>query len=71
MLGVVLVVWVIFTRSTRWEAPAARLIERIAAFPRSGRAAIAFIAALTMLVSLISWAVSLIFSGLLVPHTVV
>lgn len=46
--------------------PAARLIERIAAFPRSGRAAIAFIAALTMLVSLISWAISLIFSGLLV-----
>ncbi|MCI0598788.1 MAG: TIGR00366 family protein [Beijerinckiaceae bacterium] len=46
--------------------PAARLIERIAAIPRSGRAAVAFIAALTMLVSLISWAISLIFSGLLV-----
>lgn len=46
--------------------PAARLIERIAALPRSGRGAIAFIAALTMLVSLISWAISLIFSGLLV-----
>jgi len=46
--------------------PAARLIERIAAFPRSGRAAVAFIAGLTMLVSLISWAISLIFSGLLV-----
>ena len=45
--------------------PAARLIERIAALPRSGRGAIAFIAALTMLVSLISWAISLIFSGLL------
>lgn len=46
--------------------PAARLIERIAAMPRSGRSAIAFIAALTMLVSLFSWAISLIFSGLLV-----
>lgn len=46
--------------------PAARLIERIAALPRNGRGAIAFIAALTMLVSLVSWAISLIFSGLLV-----
>ncbi|MCI0467155.1 MAG: TIGR00366 family protein [Beijerinckiaceae bacterium] len=46
--------------------PAARLIERIAAIPGSGRAAIAFTAFLTMLVSLISWAISLIFSGLLV-----
>ena len=45
--------------------PATRLIERITALPRSGRGAIAFIAALTMLVSLISWAISLIFSGLL------
>lgn len=45
--------------------PAARLIERIAMLPRSGRGAIAFIAALTMLASLLSWAISLIFSGLL------
>ncbi len=45
--------------------PVARLIERIALLPRSGRGAVAFIAALTMLASLLSWAISLIFSGLL------
>jgi short-chain fatty acids transporter len=45
--------------------PAARLIDRIAALPRSGRSAIAFIAVLTMLFSLINWALSLVFGGLL------
>jgi short-chain fatty acids transporter len=45
--------------------PAAKLIDKIAALPRTGRGAIAFIAALTMLISLVNWALSLIFSGLL------
>jgi short-chain fatty acids transporter len=45
--------------------PMARLIDKIAALPRSGRSAIAFIAVLTMLLSLINWALSLIFGGLL------
>jgi len=45
--------------------PAARLIERMARLPRSGRSAVAFIAVLTMVISLMNWAVSLIFSGLL------
>ncbi|VTZ48925.1 Short chain fatty acid transporter [Methylocella tundrae] len=45
--------------------PAARLIDKIASLPRSGRSAIAFIAIVTMLLSLINWALSLIFGGLL------
>ncbi len=46
--------------------PAARLIRRLAAIPRSGRRAIAFVAAVSMLASLLNWGLSLIFSGLLV-----
>ncbi|WP_036259107.1 short-chain fatty acid transporter [Methylocapsa aurea] len=46
--------------------PAAKVIDKIVTLPRSGRGAIAFIAALTMLVSLLNWALSLIFSGLVV-----
>jgi short-chain fatty acids transporter len=46
--------------------PAARLIERLAAIPRSGAGAVAFTAAVSMLTSLLSWGFSLIFSGLLV-----
>ncbi len=45
--------------------PAARLIDRIAKFPKTGKGSVAFIAVVTMLLSLINWAVSLIFSGLL------
>ena len=45
--------------------PAARLIDQIAALPRNGRSAVAFIALVTMLLSLINWALSLIFGGLL------
>ncbi len=41
------------------------LIERIAAVPRSPRTAILIIALFSMLTSLISWGLSLIFSGLL------
>ena len=45
--------------------PAARLIDKIAALPRDGRSAVAFIALVTMLLSLINWALSLVFGGLL------
>lgn len=45
--------------------PAARLIGRMATIPKSGRSAVAFIAMLTMLMSLVNWAVGLVFSGLL------
>jgi short-chain fatty acids transporter len=46
--------------------PAARLIDALAALPRNGRAAVAFVAAISMLTSLLNWGMSLIFSGLLV-----
>jgi short-chain fatty acids transporter len=46
--------------------PAARLIDRIVAIPRDGRGAVAFIAVTTMLLSLVNWAISLMFGGLLV-----
>jgi len=42
-----------------------RLIRALAKVPKSGRSAIAFIALFSMLTSLISWGLSLIFSGLL------
>lgn len=45
--------------------PMLRLIERSAALPRSGRGAVAFVALVSMLLSLLNWSVSLIFSGLL------
>ena len=44
----------------------ARLIERLARMPRSERGAIAFVATLSMLTSLLSWGFSLVFGGLLV-----
>ncbi|NQD35902.1 short-chain fatty acid transporter [Permianibacter sp. IMCC34836] len=46
--------------------PVTRLINTIAAQPGSGRSAIALIASVSMLSSLLNWALSLIFSGLLV-----
>lgn len=46
--------------------PVARLIERLARVPRSGRGAVCFVALLSMLSSLLSWGFSLIFAGLLV-----
>jgi len=46
--------------------PAAKLIDGLAGMPRSGRVAIAFVAAVSMLTSLLNWGMSLIFSGLLV-----
>ena len=47
-------------------APVARVIERLAALPKSGRGAIAFVALVSMLASLLNWGFSLIFGGLLV-----
>jgi short-chain fatty acids transporter len=46
--------------------PVAKLIDALAAIPHSGRGAIAFVAALSMVTSLLSWGMSLVFSGLLV-----
>ena len=45
--------------------PAQRLIDRFALVPRTGRGAVGFIAAVSMLASLLSWGLSLIFGGLL------
>jgi short-chain fatty acids transporter len=44
----------------------ARIIEALARLPRSGRGAVAFVALISMLVSLLHWGLSLIFGGLLV-----
>ena len=46
--------------------PVARLTARLASIPRTARGAVAFVAAFAMLTSLLSWGLSLIFSGLLV-----
>jgi len=46
-------------------APVQALIERLALVPRTGRSAIGLIAVSTMLSSLLSWGLSLIFGGLL------
>ena len=44
----------------------ARLIERLARVPRSGRGAICYVGLISMLASLLSWGFSLVFGGLLV-----
>lgn len=46
--------------------PVARLTRRLASVPKTARGAVAFVAAFAMLSSLISWGLSLIFTGLLV-----
>ncbi|WP_374309435.1 short-chain fatty acid transporter [Methylocella sp.] len=46
--------------------PAARLLRRLAELPRTARGATAFIGVLAILLSLVNWGLSLIFSGLLV-----
>lgn len=43
----------------------ARLVERLARVPRTGRSAVCFVALLSMLTSLLSWGFSLVFGGLL------
>jgi len=44
----------------------AKLIDRLAALPRNGRGAVAYVALITMLASLLNWGFSLVFGGLLV-----
>jgi short-chain fatty acids transporter len=46
--------------------PVARLIDALAAIPKSGRGAIAYVAVISMLASLLNWGFSLVFAGLLV-----
>jgi short-chain fatty acids transporter len=46
--------------------PLARLIGRLGGLPKSPRAAVAFVALFAMLSSLLSWGLSLVFTGLLV-----
>jgi short-chain fatty acids transporter len=46
--------------------PAARLIDGLAALPRTGRGAVCFVAAVSMLVSLVHWGLSSILGSLLV-----
>ena len=46
--------------------PVARLIDALARAPRSGRGAVAYVAAISMLASLLNWGFSLVFGGLLV-----
>jgi short-chain fatty acids transporter len=46
--------------------PIAKIVQRIAALPRSGRAAVALVAAVSTLLSLIHWGLSLILASLLV-----
>ncbi|WP_280409592.1 short-chain fatty acid transporter [Nocardia brasiliensis] len=45
--------------------PVARLIERLAAVPRSAAGAVSFVAFLSMSVSILNWGLSLVFGGLL------
>ncbi|MFN4291720.1 MAG: short-chain fatty acid transporter [Permianibacter sp.] len=46
--------------------PVMRFIDRVALLPQTGRGAVALVATLSMTSSLLNWALSLIFSGLLV-----
>jgi short-chain fatty acids transporter len=50
--------------------PLTRLIRRLAAIPRTPRGAVAFVAFFGMSTSLVSWGLSLIFTGLLVREIV-
>lgn len=45
--------------------PVARLIDRLALVPQSGRTAVSFVAFLSMSVSFLNWGLSLVFGGLL------
>src|SRR3990170_3645617 len=46
--------------------PAARLIDKLAAFPKSGRGAVCWVAAISMLFSLLHWGLCMILGSLLV-----
>jgi short-chain fatty acids transporter len=50
--------------------PVHRLIRRLARIPQSPRRAVAFVAFFSMLTALVSWGLSLIFSGILVREVV-
>jgi short-chain fatty acids transporter len=50
--------------------PVARLTRWLAAIPKTARGAVAFVAAFAMLSSLLSWGLSLVFTGLLVREIV-
>ncbi|HUP43949.1 MAG TPA: TIGR00366 family protein, partial [Thermoanaerobaculia bacterium] len=50
--------------------PVARLTTRLASIPKTPRGAVAFVAAFSMISSLLSWGLSLIFTGLLVREIV-
>lgn len=45
--------------------PIARLVKRAAQVPRDGRSAVAYVAFISVLTSLLHWAISLVFAGLL------
>ena len=49
--------------------PCAWLIERLASVPKTPRRAVAFVAFFSMITSMVSWGMSLIFTGLLVKET--
>ncbi|WP_178111829.1 MULTISPECIES: short-chain fatty acid transporter [unclassified Pseudomonas] len=46
--------------------PAVRLIDRLARIPKNGRSAVAWVALISMVASLLNWGLSLVFGGLLV-----
>ena len=46
--------------------PAVRLIDRLARIPKNGRTAVAWVALISMVASLLNWGLSLVFGGLLV-----
>jgi short-chain fatty acids transporter len=46
--------------------PAVKLIDRLARIPRNGRSAVAWVALISMVASLLNWGLSLVFGGLLV-----
>ncbi|HEV7429141.1 MAG TPA: TIGR00366 family protein [Thermoanaerobaculia bacterium] len=50
--------------------PVARLTRALASIPKTARGAVAFVAAFAMLSSLLSWGLSLVFTGLLVREIV-
>ena len=48
------------------SGPAAKLIDLLAKVPKNGRSAVAWVATISMLASLLNWGLSLVFGGLLV-----
>ncbi|KAF1054340.1 MAG: putative short-chain fatty acid transporter [Stenotrophomonas maltophilia] len=48
------------------SGPASRLIDLLARVPKNGRSAVAWVALVSMLASLLNWGLSLVFGGLLV-----